>query len=160
MVTPVIAPGGEVPPDVGLYRALNPVHYENGLPGDNHFVIRRNCYLTDDGLSTGMDCRISLEQLRQISCLQEVCGPEFGVAHLEITAILEKVAEHKIPVVVRQQDDETWQEHRSAHAIVTLKQALVGNDQKKKFNDFQRYLVRLARQRFYPPSSAAPIGAE
>jgi len=153
----VISKGAPVPQEERVYRALNPRHLENGLPGENHFVMKQN-HLPDDGVSTGLTRLISLQELRSIEALIHLLGASFGVAELLVSEAIAPVA--TLGITVLQQDDPAWGAHAGAHAIITGYQALKGREGKRKIQDFQRHLVQLARRRYYPAGSESAISAE
>jgi len=153
LAAPVIPPGGRVPDDCALFRALNPKHYEDGLPGDNHFVMEQS-HPQDDGVSMAITELITLEQFRGLSSLTSRYGEAFGVAELNVGEILEPVQSTWISV--RQKDDPLWGDCVSAHAIVTGYQMLTGASGKKRILEFQRHLVQLARKNFHPPVPPPP----
>lgn len=133
MALPVIPPGGRVPDDCALFRALNPKHYEDGLPGDNHFIMRQSDP-PDDGVSMAIAELITLEQFRGLSSLTSLYGEAFGVAVLNVGEILEPVQSTWINV--RQKDDPLWADFASAHAIVTGYQMLTGRPGRKRILGF------------------------
>jgi hypothetical protein len=153
----VIQKGGPLRQEERIFRALNPKHLEDGLPGDTHFVMKQK-HAPGDGVSTGIASLISLSQLRSIDCLKELCGNSFAVAELVVSEAVAPVAAFGIGVF--QQDDPEWGVHSPAHAVITGYQALKGNDGKRKIHDFQRHLVRLARRRFYPAGSDTALSVE
>jgi len=154
VATPVIVEGGPVPPDLNVYRALNPAHMQNGLPNDEHFVMRQK-HLIGDGVSLGIAALLSISEMRSIEPLRNLCGDQFGIAEINVGEAVQPVAESGISVI--QQDDETWGFHRGAHAILTGYQSLQGNAGKKRISELQRHLVKLARKRFYPAGSDTPV---
>lgn len=156
MATSVIKPGDPLPADAAIYRALNPKHYEDGLPGDNHFVMLRK-HPHGDGLSAGIASLISISKLRSIEPIQQAYGLTCGVAELNVAEALAPVATFGISIV--QKDAPDWGRFAGAHAVVTGYQVLAGNEGKRRIHDFQRHLVKLARRRFYPAGSDAPIAA-
>jgi hypothetical protein len=142
---------GSLSVDAELYRALNPKHFEDGLPGDNHFVMSRK-HAPGDGVSTGIADLISISQLRSLEVIQTY-GPACGIAVLNVGEVLAPVAMLGISAV--QQDAPDWGEFAGAHAVITGYQVLSGNVGKRTISDFQRHLVRLARKRFYPANSTS-----
>jgi hypothetical protein len=58
-----VVPDAEVTVDLNLLRALNPKHYEDGLPGPNHFVMKLDAG-AEDGVSTGIEALIKVDQMR------------------------------------------------------------------------------------------------
>jgi hypothetical protein len=153
----VILKGHPVPHEEKIYRALNPKHLEDGLPGENHFIMKQN-HPPGDGVSTGLASLISLRELRSIEALTQLLGASFGVAELLISEAIAPVA--TLGITVLQQDDPSWGAHAGAHAIITGYQALKGREGKRKIQDFQRHLVRLARRRYYPSGSDFAVSAE
>jgi hypothetical protein len=142
-----------VPREDHLYRALNPKHHD-GLPGDNHFVMSRK-HAPGDGISTGIASRISVSELRSIDTIKRVCSDSFGVAELAVSEVLAPVAALGISVV--QVDAIEWGIFSGAHAVITGYQVLAGNDGKRKIQEFQRHLVRLAQRRYYAAGSDTPV---
>ncbi|MGB0122802.1 MAG: hypothetical protein WA419_14115 [Silvibacterium sp.] len=157
MAVQVIEPGGAVPPEENIYRALNPRHFEDGLPVDNHFVMTRRDRL-GDGVSTGITSLISLSQLRSIETIRQRYGDDFGVAELNVAEALAPV--RHIGIGLLQSNAPDWGAFAGAHAVITGYQLLRGDDRKKRMQDFQRHLVQLARKRFYPAGSSVPLGSE
>jgi hypothetical protein len=155
LAAPVVAQGDVVGQDQTLFRALNPKHYEEGMPGENHFVLRRNDP-PNDGLSTAVTSLISLDDFRTLPVLVEYLGAGFGVAELTVEEIAAKVREHGLPIRVIHSPEESWGVHRDAHAVITGHQELTGNAGRKKILDFQRFLMGLARKNFHPPLDGAP----
>jgi hypothetical protein len=143
-------PGGPISGDEDVYRALNPKHLENGLPGDNHFAMSKS-HALGDGISVGIASHISILELRSIEVLKARCGPEFGVAVLRVAEALNPVAALGIGVV--QKDAIDWGIFNSAHAVITGYQLVSGDDRRRRLQDFQRHLVKLARKHFYPAGS-------
>lgn len=152
-----ITKGEPLPDQERIYRALNPKHLEAGLPGDNHFVMSQK-HDTGDGVSTGIASLVSVSELRSIDAIRTICGENFGVADLVVSEVLAPVSIFGISVV--QQDATNWGAYAGAHAVITGYQALPGNDGKRKIRDFQRYLVKLARKKYYPAGSDMPVSAE
>lgn len=152
----VILKGSPVPHEKKIYRALNPKHLEDGLPGENHFVMRQNCP-PDDGVSTGLASLITIQELRSTEVLAQLCGEGFGVAELSVSEVIAPVA--TLGITVLQQDDPMWGAHAGAHAIITGYQFLKGRPGKQKIQDFQRHLVRLAKKRYYPSGSDLAVSA-
>lgn len=157
MATPVIAKGGAVPPEVNVFRALNPHHMEDGLPGDNHFVMKQK-HEPGDGVSLGIAGLITVPQMRSIACLRESYGPEFGIAELNVREALQPATDSGISIL--QKDDPEWAEFQGAHAVLTGYQALPGNAGRRRISELQRHLVKLARKRFYPPGAQTALSAE
>lgn len=158
MATPVIAKGGPIPPELNVYRALNPVHMQEGLPGENHFVMRQK-HEPGDGVSLGVAVLITLSQMRSLEVLRQLFRDEpFGIAELNVEEALEPVAESGISVI--QQDDPTWGAYQAAHAVLTGYQAFAGAAGKKRISELQRHLVKLARKRFYPAGSETATTTE
>ena len=153
MASPIVVPGSEVPSESNVYRALNPKHLENGLPGDNHFVMKAT-HAKDDGVSTGVDSLISLQQFQRLDVVCQVYGFPYGVAKLNVGELIEPVSILGIRVV--QQDAPEWGDWARAHAIITGYQTLTGNQGKRQIRDFQRHLVKLARKIYYPAGSDVP----
>jgi hypothetical protein len=147
----MITPGGPLAEKSSIYRALNPKHYEDGLPGDNHFVMNPQ----GDGVSTGITDLISLSELRSIGAIQQIYGAACGVAELIVGEVLAPVATLGISVI--QQDAPDWGRFAAAHAVITGYQILHGREGKRRIRDFQRHLVTLARRRFYPAESDTPL---
>jgi len=144
----IVKPGGKIPHHRNVLRALNPRHFVNGLPGDQHFVMSRD-HDQDDGVSVGVEGLISVQQLRQLSPISSRYGDCCAVAVLNTGDIVDPVIRPEIMVV--QQDDAEWGDFSSAHAIITGYQAFPhGAEGRKKIKDFQRHLVRLASNRFIP----------
>ncbi len=152
-----IHPGGPIPSGDSIYRALNPRHLENGLPGDNHFVMSQN-HEVGDGVSTGVASLVSLSQIRSIDAVVLVCGDEFGVAELSIKEVLAPAA--PLGICVLQQDATDWGAFSGAHAVITGYQALSGRDGRRKIHEFQRHLVKLARKKYYPQGSKTAISVD
>jgi hypothetical protein len=144
----LITPGGSVPNECGLFRALNPKHYEDGLPGDNHFVMTQNDPV-DDGVSTGIRELIKLKRFRRLEHLVSRYGEGFGVAVLNVADILRPVQNTWIRV--QQKDAPLWGDFAKAHAIITGYQIVAGMPGRKIMLELQRHLVQLARNNFYPP---------
>jgi hypothetical protein len=130
---------------------------QDGLPGDNHFVMPPK-HPPGEGLSTGIASMISISELRSIESIQQICGNNFGIAELNVAEVLSPVFHLGISVV--QQDDPVWGSYAKAHAVVTGYQALHGNQGRRHIRDFQRHLVNLARKRYYPAGSGVPIVTE
>jgi hypothetical protein len=152
----MIEEGAPVPQEDRLYRALNPRHHD-GLPGDNHFVMSRKNPL-GDGISTGIASLISVSELRSIDAIKNLYGGSFGVAELVVSDVLAPVAAIGISVI--QRDAADWGTFSGAHAVITGYQILVGNEGKRRRQEFQRHLVKLARRRYYPAGSDAAVSAE
>jgi hypothetical protein len=152
-----IRSGGPIPPEESIFRALNPKHLENGLPGDNHFVMKQN-HEIGDGVSTGVVSLVSLSELRSIEALVQLCGERFGVAELSISEALAPVA--PLGICVLQQDDLAWGAFSGAHAVITGYQSLKGNDGRRKIREYQRHLVKLARKRYYPQGSDSAVSID
>jgi hypothetical protein len=153
----IIEKGGPVPNDDKIYRALNPKHLESGLPGSNHFVMKQN-HAPGDGVSTAIASLVSVAELRSIEAIKQFCGETFGVAVLSVSEVIAPASALGISVV--QLDAAEWGAFAGAHAVITGYQALAGRDGKRKIQEFQRHLVNLARKRFYPQGSDAPISAD
>ena len=145
----MIEKGVQVPQEDHLYRALNPKHHD-GLPGDNHFVMKQN-HSPDDGVSTGIASLISVSELRSIEIIKQAYGDAFAVAELVVSDVLAPVITVGISVI--QQDAAEWGSFAGAHAIITGYQALAGREGKRRIQDFQRHLVKLARRRYYAAGS-------
>jgi hypothetical protein len=140
-----------------LYRALNPKHLEDGLPGDNHFVMRQT-HPVGDGVSAGIVGLVSLEQLRALDAIRRVCGNDCGVAQLNVAEVLAPVG--ILGIAVTQRDAPEWGTFARAHAVVTGYQRLIGNAGKRQIRDFQRHLVKLARKHYYPAGMNSAVSAE
>jgi hypothetical protein len=156
VASPAIAKGGPIPPELNIYRALNPAHLQDGLPGDNHFVMKQK-HEVGDGVSFGIAPLISISAMRSIDALRRRCGDEFGIAEINVAEALQPVVQDGIRVI--QQDDEEWGVHREAHAILTGYQSFQGNAGRRRISELQRHLVKLARKRFYPQGSEAAIAS-
>ena len=150
MATSIVVPGGVVPDQIDIFRALNPKHLEDGLPGDKHFVMKAT-HAVDDGISTAISALISLQQLRQVEVIRQFYGPDFGVAQLNVGEAIAPVT--TLGIRVLQQDAPEWGQWAAAHAILTGYQVFVGQQGRRQIRDFQRHLVKLARRRYYPPGS-------
>ena len=153
MASPIVVPGGEVPSESNVYRALNPKHLENGLPGDMHFVMKAT-HARDDGVSTGVDSAISLHQFQRLDAVSQMYGFPYGVAKLNVGELIAPVS--TLGIRVLQQDAPEWGEWAGAHAIITGYPTLIGNQGKRQIRDFQRHLVKLARKIYYPAGSDIP----
>ena len=152
MANAIVVPGGEVPGDLNLLRAINPNHLDGeGQVCDNSFFMSRS--KPGDGVSVGIELLITIEQLRNLQCIRERCQEACGVAVLNVDEVLKPVQDTAIKVL--QEDDEEWGCFAHAHALITGHQALPkGEVGKKKLKDFQRHLVNLARRRYFPAGSA------
>jgi hypothetical protein len=153
----ITAAGALVSHEDKIYRALNPKHFEDGLPGDNHFVMKQN-HAAGDGVSTGIASLISVPQLRSIEVIRQTYGDDFGVAELAVSEVLAPVATLGISVI--QQTAAEWGVFAEAHAVITGYQVLTGREGKRKIHDFQRHLVKLARRRYYPIGIESPVSAD
>ena len=145
---------GSVPQDETIYRALNPHHFVDGVPSDNHFVMPQN-HPPGDGISTGIASLISIPELRSIEVINKKYGLDFGVAELVVSDVLHPVA--SLGICVLQQDAVEWGSYAGAHAVITGYQALMGREGKRRIRDFQRHLVKLARRRFYPAGTEQAV---
>jgi len=154
----IVVPGGEVPGDLNLLRALNPNLYEDGLPGNDHFVMKLDHEL-DDGISTGIEALINVSQMRELKVINGLYGNNFGVAVLNVSEILEPVKEEEIKVI--QQDAAEWEDFSHAHAIITGYQNFPsGKAGRRKIREFTHHLVKLARRRFFAPGSSKEMHSE
>jgi len=105
-----------------------------------------------DGISTGIELLITIEQLRNLQCIKKRCGKSCGVAVMNVDEVLKPVQDTAIKVL--QENDEVWECFSHAHAIITGHQALPsGAVGKQRLKDFQRHLVNLARKRYFPAGS-------
>jgi hypothetical protein len=152
----MIEEGAPVPQEDHLYRALNPKHHD-GLPGDNHFVMSRK-NPPGDGISTGIASLISVSALRSIDALKNIYGASFGVAELVVSDVLAPVAALGISVV--QKEEAGWGVFSGAHAVITGYQTLAGNAGKRRIQEFQRHLVKLAQRRYYAAGSDTATSSE
>lgn len=151
MATAIVMPGGEVPGDLNLLRAINPKHLDDkGQLCTNSFFLSRS--KPKDGISTGIESLITIEQLRNLKCIKKRCEEVCGVAVMNVDEILKPVQDTAIRVL--QEDDEEWGFFAHAHALITGHQALPsGEVGKQRLQDFQRHLVNLARKRYFPAGS-------
>lgn len=151
MADAIVVPGGEVPGDLNLLRAINPKHLDGkGQLCDNSFFLSRS--KPKDGVSTGIEPLITVQQLRNLQCIRKRCGEACGVAVMNVGEVLNPVQD--TPIRVLQEDDEEWGCFSHAHALITGHQGLPkGDEGKKKLKDFQRHLVNLARKRYFPAGS-------
>lgn len=158
MDTPaVITKDGPVPGSDRIYRVLNPKHFVDGKPGDNHFSMSRN-HPPGEGISTGIASRISISGMRSLEVFQSY-GGAFAIANLSVSDVLMPVAAFGISVVQRDASD--WGLYAEAHAVITGYQSLRGvMEGKRKLKDFQRHLVKLACKCYYPAGADAPISVE
>jgi hypothetical protein len=154
VATPIITPGGQIPAESQIYRALNPKHLEDGMPGENHFDMKQN-HLPGDGVSTGIASRICVAELRSIEAIRQLCGDDCAVAELSVADVLAPVPQLGLTVV--QQDALEWGVLADAHAVITGYQILIGREGKRRIRDFQRHLVKLARKRYYPAGSSSAL---
>lgn len=154
----IVVPGGEVPGDLNLLRALNPNHYEDGLPGNDHFVMKLD-HEPDNGISTGIEALINVSQMRELKVIKGLYGNNFGVAVLNVSEIFELVKEEEIKVI--QQNDILWEDFSNAHAIITGYQKFPpGKAGRKKIREITHHLVKLARRRFFAPGSNEEMHGE
>ena len=155
MANAIVVPDAEVTVDLNLLRALNPKHYEDGLPGPNHFVMKLDAG-AEDGVSTGIEALIKVDQMRGLQVIEGLCGKNCGVALLNVAEILEPVKGTEIKVI--QQDAREWELFSHAHAIITGYQCFPsGSAGRKKIQEFRRHLVKLARRRYFPPGSTTEV---
>lgn len=129
---------------LNLFRALNPSHLVGGLPTEQHFIMKKN--RPNDGVSTGLESLITLQQLRGLEALIHY-GKRFAVAVLNVGEVLQPVRETGIRVISR--DAPEWGAHSQAHAEITGYASLSN----KQVADFGRHLAKLARRQYYPVGS-------
>ena len=127
------------------------------MPGDMHFVMKAT-HATDDGVSTGIDAAISLQEFQRLDAVRQVYGFPYGVAKLNVGELIAPVS--NLGIRVLQQDAPEWGKWAGAHAIITGYQTLIGNPGKRQIRDFQRHLVKLARKLYYPAGSDVPTPTE
>lgn len=150
MADAIVEPGGVVPDSLNILRALNPAHLQEGLPGSQHFILNK------DGISAGIEASITADQLRSLRVLVNSYGEGFAVAVLNVREV--KSPPKAIPIEVIQEAAKEWEDFSHAHAVI--KSTIHDSLSRKEREEFQRYLKKLARQRYYAQGSEEIRSAE